>query len=339
MSSNNQCVGGCPSWNAVDGDRSTSVDRCTTSAREDNPWWAVKLLRDDNIAKVVITNRATYGRNESHLAGFMSYCYRRNRDDCNTSVDFINSQSHRIVRFLDRTIGCDWARVRPIGNVCYDLQEWLNAASDLYAWSRDHERSTNDWRRSMARSIVGNRATSGSDQRPIERSVIAFDDRSFAQSWRPAIDRTINRDDRRSILRLIVVVGSNDRSHDQSCNLRTFIQSIVAPNGRSYNQSWHPTIDRTINRGILRPIVRAIGDCRSSIIDNWWCHHAQLMVRSLNTYLRSLTIWNRRFEVLNMNIHLAGTDCALVTTHDLCDQSCVLSKISHDSNMFRSHHD
>ena len=31
-------------------------------------------------------------------------------------------QSHRIVRLLDRTIGCDLANVRPIDNVCFDLQ-------------------------------------------------------------------------------------------------------------------------------------------------------------------------------------------------------------------------
>ena len=58
----------------------------------------------------------------------------------------------------------------------------------------------NDWRRSMARSIVGNCATSGSDQRPIVRSVIALDDRSYDHSGRPATDRTINR----GILRWIV---------------------------------------------------------------------------------------------------------------------------------------
>ena len=35
----------------------------------------------------------------------------------------IKPKSQRIVRFLDRTIGCDWAKVRPIGKVCYDLQQ------------------------------------------------------------------------------------------------------------------------------------------------------------------------------------------------------------------------
>ena len=42
----------------------------------------------------------------------------------------LKPQSHRIVRFFDRTIDCDWVKVRPIGN-------------------------------------VGNRATSGSDERPM----------------------------------------------------------------------------------------------------------------------------------------------------------------------------
>ena len=66
-------------------------------------------------------------------------------------------------------------------------------------------------------------------------------------------------------------------------------------------------------------------DCRSTIIHNWWFHHAQLVVRSRELYLRPLTIWNRRFEVLNMTIDIAATDFALAITHDLCDQSYVLS--------------
>ena len=56
----------------------------------------------------------------------------------------LKPQSYRIVRLLDRTIGCDLANVRPIGNVCYDLQKrpltiWnnrfqvLNMTMDLVA--------------------------------------------------------------------------------------------------------------------------------------------------------------------------------------------------------------
>ena len=91
---------------------------------------------------------------------------------------------------------------------------------------------TNDWRRSMARSVVGNRATSGSYQRPIVTSVIALDDRSYDQSWRQATDRTIDRGVRRPLVR-----------------------SIVASCDRSYEQSWHPVTERTINRGTRRSIV------------------------------------------------------------------------------------
>ena len=55
----------------------------------------------------------------------------------------LKPQSNRIVWFLDRAIGCDWAKVRPIGNVCYDLQQRSHAAIDLYAWSRYHKRLGN----------------------------------------------------------------------------------------------------------------------------------------------------------------------------------------------------
>ena len=60
-----------------------------------------------------------------------------------TDSCLLKPQPHRIVRFLDRTIGCDWAKVRQIGNVCYDLQQLSHTAIDLYAWSRYHERVEN----------------------------------------------------------------------------------------------------------------------------------------------------------------------------------------------------
>ena len=95
--------------------------------------------------------------------------------------------------------------MRAIGNVCYDLQQ------------RSHTRSIstrgraikNNWRISIARAIVGNRATNGSDQRPV-----------YDQSRRPATDGTINRGVQRSIARSIV--ASCDRSY--------------------HHQSWHQTI-------------------------------------------------------------------------------------------------
>ena len=42
--------------------------------------------------------------------------------------------SHRIVRLLDRTIGCYLANVRPIGNVCYDRQKRSHTAIGLSSW-------------------------------------------------------------------------------------------------------------------------------------------------------------------------------------------------------------
>ena len=46
----------------------------------------------------------------------------------------VKPQSYRIVRFLDRTTGFDLANVRPIGNVCYDLQKRSHTAIGLFCW-------------------------------------------------------------------------------------------------------------------------------------------------------------------------------------------------------------
>ena len=127
---------------------------------------------------------------------------------------------------------------------------------------------------------------------------MAPDGRLYDHSWGATIDRTINR----SIVRPII--ATYDRSYDQSWHKTQIVRSIVASCDRSYDQSC---------------------DYRSVIIRNWWCHHARLVVRSCKTYLRPLTIWNRRLEVLNMTIDLLTTAFALVITHDLCDQSYVLS--------------
>ena len=92
----------------------------------------------------------------------------------------LKPHSHRIVRFLYRTIGCDLANVRPIGNVYYDLQKRLVAYCDpsydwSYAWSRDQHRLEKI--DGKIHRIVGNRTTS----------------RSHKRSWPPTIDRTISR--------------------------------------------------------------------------------------------------------------------------------------------------
>ena len=159
---------------------------------------------------------------------------------------------------------------------------------------------TSDTKISMARAIVGNRATSGSDQPPM-----------YDEFLLPTTDRTINRGDRRPMVGSIV--ASCDRSCEHSWRGRVhdqlwhptenrWVQRSIAA---SCDRSLRPTTGRTITRGTKRPIVRSIVascdrsydqscDFRSAIIHNWWCYHARLVVRSRKTYLRPLMIWNRR---------------------------------------------
>ena len=87
---------------------------------------------------------------------------------------------------------------------------------------------TNNTKISMARAIVGNRATSGSDQRPMYDQLL----RPTTDRIRSivATDRTINRDGRRPM------VGSIVASCDRSCE-----HSLC---GRVHDQLWHPTVDR-----------------------------------------------------------------------------------------------
>ena len=82
---------------------------------------------------------------------------------------------------------------------------------------------------------------------------------------------------------------------------------MVAINDRSYDQSSPPVIDRTTNRGILRE--QSIGGATGRKV-------ARPVARLI---VRPLTIWNSRFQVLNMTI--VATDLPLAITHDLCDQS------------------
>ena len=167
----------------------------------------------------------------------------------------------------------DWLRLCQCATdrqwLLYDLQQWSHRRS-IYTRGPD---ITNDWGISIARAIVGNHATSGSDQRPmydqswqpIVRSIVTTGDRWYDQSphpatdrtsnrgilhvtdrtnthsWHPVTERTINCGTRRSIVRSIV--SGNDRSHDKSyhratdsCDLRPIVRSnvaIVAPNYRS----------------------------------------------------------------------------------------------------------
>ena len=75
---------------------------------------------------------------------------------------------------------------------------------------------------------------------------------------------------------------------------------MVAINDRSYDQSWPPKIDRTINRDIMRE--QSIGGATGRKVAR---------------------------PVLNMTIDLVATDLPLAITYDLCDQSYDLSDQSY----------
>ena len=89
---------------------------------------------------------------------------------------------------------------------------------------------TNNTKISMARAIVGNRATSGSDQRPMYATISYCARRPIV---RPivATDRTINRDGRRPMVGSIV--ASCDRSCEHSIVVWSSARSVVAPDRRS----------------------------------------------------------------------------------------------------------
>ena len=89
---------------------------------------------------------------------------------------------------------------------------------------------------------------------------------------------------------------------------KEIVRLVVAINDRSYDQSWPPTIDRAINRGILHD--QSIGGATGRKV-------ARRVSRLLG---RPLTILNSSFQVLNMTIDLVATDLPLAITHDLCDQ-------------------
>ena len=100
----------------------------------------------------------------------------------------------------------------------------------------------------------------------------------------------------------------------------------VSHKDRSYDQSWPPTIDRTINS-----VGRRMGsDLNSRNISTFYSVSEQPIGGTTDRkvarpvarlIVRPLTIWNSRFQVLIMTIDLVATDLPLAITHDLCDQS------------------
>ena len=141
---------------------------------------------------------------------------------------------------------------------------------------------------------------------------------------------TIASSDR--ILRSVFLPGGRS-SYDWSYawwrdqqRLEKIVRLVVAINDRSYDRSWPPTIDRMINS-----VGRRMGsDLNPRNISPFYSVSEQpiggttgrKVARSVaRLIVRPLTIWNSRFQVLNMTIDLVATDFPLAINHDLCHQS------------------
>ena len=151
---------------------------------------------------------------------------------------------------------------------------------------------------------------------------------------------TIASSDR--ILRSVFLPGgrslydwSYEWSRDQQ-RLEKIVRLVVAINdrsyGRSYDRSCPPTIDRMINAVGRRmgsdlhprniPTLYSVSE--QPIGGTTGRNVARPVARLI---VRPLTIWNSRFQVLNMTIDHVATDLPLAITHDLCHQSYVRSTI------------
>ena len=206
----------------------------------------------------------------------------------------LKPQSHHILYdFTIVRLVANRAKVRPIGNVCYDLQQRSHTAIDLYAWSV----ITNDWITSMTRAIVGNRATSGSDHRPM-----------YNQSWRPATDGTIRRS----------LPPATDRTSNRGI-MWPIVRELVVSCDREYDKSWYPNSDGSINRWVRRPIVQSIVATYDPSYDQAW-HQ---------------TIWNRMLALLTMTIDPAATIFfPWPSPTNYAISRTFFIRLAHDSNIF-----
>ena len=119
-------------------------------------------------------------------------------------------------------------------------------------------------------------------------------------------------------------------SRDQQ-RLEKIVRLVVAINDRS----WPPTFDRMINI-----VVRRMGsDLNPRNISTFYSVSEQPIGGTTGRkvarpvarlIVRPLTIWNSRFQVLNMAIDLVATDLPFAITHDLCHQSYDLCHQSYD---------
>ena len=161
----------------------------------------------------------------------------------------------------------------------------------------------------------------------------------IVRSDRSAMFATIASSDLRS-----VILPRGRSSHDWSYvwsrdqpRLEKIVRLVAAINDRSYDRSWPPTIDRMINI-----VGRRMGsDLNPRNISTFYSVSEQPIGGTTGRkvarpvarlIVRPLTIWNSRFQVLNMTIDLVATDLPLAITHDLCHQSYDLCHQSYDSS-------
>ena len=103
-------------------------------------------------------------------------------------------------------------------------------------------------------------------------------------------------------------------SRDQH-RLEKIVRLVAVINDRSYDRSWPPTIDRMTNSvgrrmgSDLNP--RNISTCYSVSEQPIGGTTGRKVARPVaRLIVRPLTIWNSRFQVLNMTIDLVATDFA-----------------------------
>ena len=164
---------------------------------------------------------------------------------------------------MDRTIGCDLAKERPIGNVGYDLHKRSAMSATISLW------------RLVVRAVVRS-PTIGEDRWQDQSLVIvplmvATTDRSYCQSLFPTTDRTINRGVVSLTVRSILAIGrgvlhpilrsivaSGDRSHDRSWQLRPIVRLVAPSVAKACDKSGQVASSRTTERDVVRRVARPI---------------------------------------------------------------------------------
>ena len=130
-------------------------------------------------------------------------------------------------------------------------------------------------------------------------------------------------------------------SRDQQ-RLEKIVRLVVAINDRSYDRSWPPTIDRIINS-----VGRRMGsDLNPRNISTFYSASEQpiggttgrMVARPVaRLIVRPLTIWNSRFQVLNMTIDLVAITHDIATSRTTCATSrTIVLRLAHHYNIFRS---